>query len=173
MGLIRERKEVRAVAMSEREFLERMEPVKERLYRIAVSYMGDEQAGLEAVEETVYRAFRARSQLRQPEFFATWITRILIHECKRELTRRRREVPVEQLPEETLQALQPELDALPLRQAVERLPESLRRVVVLRYFGGYTLAETADALDIPQGTAVTWQRRALKLLRLELEEESV
>ena len=47
----------------------------------------------------------------------------------------------------------------------------LRAVVVLRFFAGYTQAETAQALNIPQGTAATRQRRALALLRLELGEE--
>ena len=58
-----------------------------------------------------------------------------------------------------------------LKEAVRRLPEELRAVVVLRFFAGYTQAETARALGIPQGTAATRQRRALELLRLELGEE--
>ena len=44
-------------------------------------------------------------------------------------------------------------------------------MVVLRFFAGYTQAETAAALELPQGTVATRQRRALELLRLELEEE--
>ena len=44
-------------------------------------------------------------------------------------------------------------------------------MVILRFFTGYTQAETAAALDIPQGTVATRQRRALVLLRLELGEE--
>lgn len=64
-----------------------------------------------------------------------------------------------------------EYDSLPLKEAVRRLPEDLRQVVVLRFFAGYTQAETAAALDIPQGTAATRQRKALALLRLELGEE--
>ena len=63
-----------------------------------------------------------------------------------------------------------ELDSLPLREALQRLPKELKDVVILRYFSGCTLAETAETLQIPQGTVVTRQRRALKLLRLELEE---
>ena len=74
---------------------------------------------------------------------------------------------MEELPETAVEAF----DALPLREAVERLPRELRAVIVLRYFSGYTLAETARALNIPQGTAATRQRRALQLLRLELGEE--
>lgn len=43
--------------------------------------------------------------------------------------------------------------------------------MILRFFTGFTVAETAQALDIPAGTVATRQRRALQLLRLELEEE--
>ena len=82
--------------------------------------------------------------------------------------RRRRLAGEEALPES---AGPDAYDALPLKEAVRRLPEELRAVVILRYFAGYTQAETARALNIPQGTAATRQRRALQLLRLELGEE--
>ena len=59
----------------------------------------------------------------------------------------------------------------PAYEAVRRLPEELRAVVILRYFSGLTLAETARALNIPAGTVSTRQRRALSLLKLELTEE--
>ena len=45
-------------------------------------------------------------------------------------------------------------------------------MVILRFFAGYTQAETAAALEVPQGTVATRQRRALELLRLELGEEA-
>lgn len=65
---------------------------------------------------------------------------------------------------------QEDFDALPLKEAVARLPRDLRAVIVLRYFTGLTLADTAAALSIPQGTVVTRQRKALQLLRLELTD---
>ena len=61
-------------------------------------------------------------------------------------------------------------DALPLQEAIEKLPAQLKEILILRYFSGYTLSETAQSLEIPQGTLVTRQRRALQLLRLELGE---
>lgn len=154
--------------MDREEFVRRVETVKGRLYRTAFLYLGGEADALEAVDESVYQALRNLRKLRQPEFFETWLTRILINECRRELRRRKRLAGEEALPEE---AGPDEYDALPLREAVRRLPEELRLVIVLRFFAGYTQAETAAALEIPQGTAATRQRRALELLRLELEEE--
>lgn len=152
--------------MEREEFAARVQDIREQLYRTAYGYLGNAHDSLEAVDEAVYQGFRARKKIRQPEFFTTWMTRILIRVCYRELKRRTRqqEVPVEEQGAE-------DYDGLPLREAVERLPEELRQVIVLRYFTGLTQAETAQALEIPQGTVVTRQRRALALLRVELEED--
>lgn len=157
--------------MDREEFAGRVERVRARLYRAAYLYLGSEADALEAVDETVYQALRGVKKLRQVDFFETWITRILINECHKELRRRKRLAGEDALPDT---AGPDAYDALPLREAVRRLPEELRQVIILRFFAGYTQAETAAALDIPQGTAATRQRKALALLRLELgEEESV
>ena len=154
--------------MEHGEFAARVEAIKGRLYRTAVLYLHSDDLALEAVDEAVYRALKARGRLRQPEFFETWVTRILINECNKELRRRRREEPLESLPES---AGTEDYDSLPLREALRRLPDPLREVVILRYFTGLTLQETAAVMGIPQGTVVTRQRRALALLRLDLAEE--
>lgn len=155
--------------MGREEFARRVQAIRERLYRAAYLYLGSEADALEAVDEAVYQALRSLKKLRQPQYFETWLTRILINECNKELRRRKRFAPVEAVPET---AAVGELDHLPLKEALERLPEELRSVIILRYFAGYSQAETAQALDIPQGTAATRQRRALQLLRLELGEEA-
>lgn len=153
--------------MDREEFIRRTEAVRMRLYRTAFAYLGREAAALEAVDEAVYQALRHLRSLREPDYFETWLTRILINECGWELRRLKRLRPSEYLPEAGEDF---DYDALPLREAVARLPQELRQVIALRYFGNLTLAETARALNIPQGTVVTRQRRALALLRLELEE---
>lgn len=153
--------------MTEMEFIQRTEGVKKRLYRTALLYLGSESMALDAVDEAVYKGFCAYKKLRQEEFFETWITRILINVCNTELRRRRRELTVEELPESAVE----EFDALPLKQAVARLPKELRAVIVLRFFTGLTLEETGRALSIPKGTVSTRQRRALQLLKLDLTEQ--
>ena len=153
--------------MTELEFIRRAEGVKKRLYRTALLYLGSESMALDAVDEAVYKGFCAYRKLRQEEFFETWMTRILINVCNSELRRRRRETAMEELPE----TAQEQFDALPLKEAIARLPKQLRAVVTLRYFTGLTLAETAQALDIPQGTVSTRQRKALQLLKLELTDK--
>ena len=153
--------------MNNEEFAVRVEGIRGKLYKTALVYLGNEVLALDSVDEAVYKALCSYKRLRQPEYFDTWITRILINECHNELRRQKRFRPLEELPETAVE----EFDSLPLKEAMRRLPKELKDVVILRYFTGYTLVETAQALGIPQGTAATRQRKALSLLRLELEEE--
>ena len=112
--------------MDRQEFARRTDAVKARLYRTAYLYLGSEADALEAVDETVYQALRHLKQLRQPEFFDTWITRILINQCHRELRRRKRFTPEgeEALPDT---AGPDAYDGLPLKEAVRRLQTVLAR----------------------------------------------
>lgn len=153
--------------MNNEEFAIRISAVRTKLYKTAMVYLGSEALAMDAVDEAVYKALCGKGKLRQPEFFDTWITRILIHECYNELRRQRRFQPLEELPETAVETF----DSLPLKEAIGKLPKELRDVLILRFFGGYTVAETAQALQIPAGTVATRQRKALQLLRLELEEE--
>lgn len=153
--------------MNNEEFGKQIENIRLRLYKTALLYLGSEAFALDAVDEAVYKALCSYKKLRQPEYFDTWITRILINECYNELRRQKRFRPLDELPEGATE----EFDTLPLKEAIRRLPRELKEVVILRYFAGYTLIETAETLQIPQGTVATRQRKALKVLKLELSEE--
>ena len=155
------------MAVTNEEFAKQVERVRIKLYKTALTYLGSEAMAVDAVDEAVYKALCGKWKLRQPEFFDTWITRILINECHNELRRQKRFRPLEELPETAKE----EFDALPLKEALGCLPQELKDVIILRFFGGYTVAETAQTLHIPAGTVATRQRKALQLLRLELEEE--
>lgn len=153
--------------MTDQEFALRITEIKHKLYKTALLYMGNETLAVDVLDEAVYKGLRNARKLRQPEFFTTWMTRILINECHREHKRQNRFRPLSELPETAVE----EFDSLPLKEAIQKLPQNLKDLIILRYFSGYTLAEAAQALDIPQGTAATRQRKALALLKLDLGEE--
>ena len=152
--------------MDKEEYARRAEALRPRLYRTALCYLGRQQDALDVLDEAVYRGLCGLKKLRQPEFFDTWLTRILLNECSRELKRRSRWLSLEKRGEAEVR----DLDQLPLQEAIRALPKELEDVIILRFFSGYTQVETAQALQIPQGTVATRQRRALQLLKMELEE---
>ena len=142
--------------MRKEEFADHIESIRMKLYKTALLYMGNETLAVDALDEAIYKALCNRKKLRQPEYFDTWITRIVINECS-----------LNELPETAVE----EFDSLSLKEALRQLPKDLKDVVILRYFAGYTLDETAETLQIPPGTVSTRQRRALQILKLELSEE--
>lgn len=153
--------------LPEEKLIAEFDALKEQLYRFAYLYLRSEASALEAVDETVFLAYKNIRKLREPQYFKTWITRILINVCKKELKRSKRTAPMEEAPEQSHE----DMDSLPLKEAIAKLPSDLQIIINLRYFNDYTLVETAEILKLPQGTVATRQRRALALLRLELEVE--
>jgi len=140
---------------------------KEMLYRVAFGYLRDEAKSLDAVDEAVYQGYAHRHDLREPKYFKTWFTRILINECYKIIRKSKRELIVEVLPEDSYSF---EEDTNYLNYAVNNLPEDLRKIIILRYFGGYTISETAELLEIPEGTVSTRSRKALEILKVEISD---
>ena len=118
--------------MTQQEYAVRADALKGKLYGMAFLYLGSQSLAVDAVDEAVYLGLRSCHKLREEAFFDTWLTRILINACNAELRRHRREVAMAELPE----TAQESFDALPLRDAVGRLPRELKDVIILRYFTG-------------------------------------
>lgn len=135
----------------------------DRMYRIAYSMLYNDADCRDAMQEAVLRAWEKRHTLRQEQYFATWLTRILINECRRMLRRRRPLVSLEEIPE---QAVLPPDPALSI--ALQQLPEKLRLPLVMHEREGMRYEEIARALHVPQTTIVGRIHRAKEQLRKEL-----
>lgn len=60
------------------------------LYYKALSYVDAKEDALDAIQETAYNVILLIHQLKKPEYFSTWLCRILIHECYKLLKQRKR-----------------------------------------------------------------------------------
>lgn len=150
-------------------FAAALKSISPQLMRTALCLLRDEEKALDALSETACRAFAAVKGLREARYFATWATSILLNVCRDELRRSGRLCPLEEWEEPAYtENTQGELE---VREAVERLPDELREVIALRYFCDLTIQKTAEVLSLPEGTVKTRLRRALILLRTELEVE--
>ena len=50
----------------------------DKLYRTAYLYVRNKEDALDVLQETTYKAFISIHQLKSPEYFGTWLTKILI-----------------------------------------------------------------------------------------------
>ncbi len=140
------------------------------LYRAAWAILSDSSDACDAVQEAIFRAWRALPSLHDPAFFKTWFTRIAINECKMLLRHRKRVAP---MPDTDLPApLHPIDESLDVRRALQSLPDKYRAPVVLYYYEDFSVDQIAHALALPQGTVKSrlyLARQQLKTL-LEVDE---
>lgn len=154
--------------MDKQAFTRQVKQMERRLYRVAMSYTGNEADAADAVQDALLRAWARRDTLRDESLFATWMTRILINECKTLLRKRRRMMPMERLPQ---QSYQPPTDAQDdLRAALLALEPRYRVPLVLNALEGYTLREIAGMLHLPEGTVKSRVYRARQQLRMHSQE---
>jgi RNA polymerase sigma-70 factor (ECF subfamily) len=164
-----------AIRGDEEALLKRIDMDKKQLYGIAYSYMRNETDALEAIQETVCRVWTKRHTLREPEFFTTWMIRILIRVCMDERKKRTREQPAEAYVQRHEGEAHPDSAAerLDLAVQVRALPANYRMVVALKYYRDMTITEIAELLEKPDGTIRTWLNKSLRILRMAVIKEGI
>lgn len=139
----------------------------EKYYRIAYSYVFQEQDALDIVQEGAYRAILKCDSLKNPEYADTWICRIMMNEAVRFLEKNRgRTVALDEVPEE---GAPDETEDLDLRRALERLSEEERRIVILKYFEEEKIQTIAGAMDLKVSTVKSRLYRAVEKLKNYME----
>ena len=141
------------------------------LKRLCYLYLHDEALAEDAVQETFLKAYRALAGYRGESSEKTWLTRIAVNTCKdmlrtawfRHVDRR---VTPDMIPEsrETRDPYNREIAA-----AVMNLPGKYREVILLYYYRGLTMAETAEVLKISQPAVTNRLKRARDRLKTELK----
>ena len=63
-------------------FYKLLEPIKDKLYRSAYVYVENEHDALDCIHEAVIKAIQSLDKLKEPQYFNTWIMKILINTCK-------------------------------------------------------------------------------------------
>lgn len=118
------------------------------------------------------RVYERIGQLERPEAVTAWARRILVRRFldERRWLRRRPRCSIDSVEVAAPQTLRPE--DIDLRQAVGRLERRDRALLVLHYWRGLSIAECAEELGVPEGTAKSRLSAALRRLRAEMGEEA-
>ena len=136
--------------------------IEKLLYRIARSYLNNDQEAEDAVQDALIKAWEKRKTLRDIHQFKPWMTRILSNRC-RDILRKRKRWSFYPLEEDTVRVEMPETENA-VMEAMKKLKPELRIVMTLHYVDGYSIQEMAEALGIPEGTVKTRMRNARKQL---------
>lgn len=147
-----------------RQSLERLvERTRPMACRIAASILHRDQIE-DAVQESYLLLVRKLCQLKNAKAFKAWFSRMVLHVCyQAQRSKRFTEELSETLPshEQTERVV----NALALRQALSRLPDKDRDILILRELLGLSYEELAYSLRVPVGTVRSRLSSARKRLK--------
>ncbi|WP_459501777.1 sigma-70 family RNA polymerase sigma factor [Bacillus sp. C1] len=143
---------------------------QDQLYRTAYIYVQNKEDALDVVQETVYKAYLSIEQLKKPNYFLTWLTRILIHNAYQLLGEKKKVKKIEDGREtntygdlrNTVYQIEQNID---LQGAIQRLDENYQTVIILYYYHDLPIQQIAWQMNIPDGTVKTYLYRARQLLK--------
>ncbi|WP_235616013.1 sigma-70 family RNA polymerase sigma factor [Metasolibacillus sp. FSL H7-0170] len=152
-------------------YIKLFQQYEQELYAMAYVYAKNKDDALDIVQECAYRSYKAIQQLREENYFKTWLIRILIN-CAHDLLKKRPHY--EELHDTDLIEEPVALDTqFTLQSVMEHLSIEEKHVVLLKYYEDFTFEQIADILQLKLGTTKTILYRALKKLKAKLEEEGM
>lgn len=167
-------------------FGELVEAYQAVVFGTALRLVRDHEVAAEVTNRAFFKAFRSLADFDERRPLRPWLLRITVNEALNALRSRRREaahtvggeaaeVELEQAgggPDPADVVRQTE-SAAAIRAAVERLPEQMRLVVVLRYFDELSYAEIAELTELTVNAVGVTLLRARNRLRRELTRKGV
>jgi len=150
-----------------RELFEKEYPKLEKsLFLVATAYLHNTEDAKDAVQEAALAAYRSIDSLRHPEYFKTWMTRIVINKCKTFL--RCRHVTEELTDSLDVFCHIPQSE-MEIMDAICRMSKEGAVYIILRFYNDMNYSQVASTLKQPVSTVKYRTRRALNELRKLLE----
>ena len=144
---------------------------KERFYLLAYSYTKNEQDALDVVQDSIQKAMTALDKIEKVDSMKSWFYKIVVRTAIDFLRKHKR---LQVTDDETLHYLTPaqedKYENVDLEHAVTELPQMYREVIILHYFEDLKLTDIASILGINLSTAKSRLYKALKLLKIQLQD---
>jgi len=162
-----------------------------RLFGSCFNFLGNRQDAEDCVQDTFIKAFRAIGEFNFMASFYTWIYRIAINTCLDFRRKNRKHMALSldmavetedsqvfcqiadqgPLPDERLESA--ELQRI-IREEINRLPDLLKNILVMRDLDGLSYHELAEILQLSEGTVKSRLSRARHQLmeQVRLREQS-
>lgn len=144
----------------------------QQYYRLAYSYVHNEADAYDIVQSGAYKALRSCRTLKQQEYAATWIYRIMLNEIFAFLRQPKCE-SYEFLQENCGYEAETSNDKygnIDLQRALDSLPEHEKAIITMKYFEDKKLEEIAEILNENISTIKSRLYRSMKKLSVSLSE---
>jgi len=147
---------------------------KESFYRLAYSYVKNKEDALDIVQDSIQKALISFDTLQDMKTLKSWFYRIVVN-TSLDFLRKHKRVSI--VDSDTMEFIRPGrediYEDLDLERAIEQLPPEYRSIIVLRYFEDLKIDEVAAVLEENANTIKTRLYKALKLLRIEMQDDFI
>lgn len=150
--------------------------IETHVYRTAYYILGNEQDAMDASQEALLRIYTKIGSYEQKAKFKTWVQRIVTNVCIDKFRRAKPTVSIEE--HDMVFATHANVEdevistyvAKDVRDAIDKLPDHHRAVIVLRYLQDFSYNEIADSLNLPLNTVKSYLFRARQQLQSLLQD---
>lgn len=152
-----------------RSFEKLIKDEQEKLYKIAYSYVKNEQDALDIVQDAIIKGYQSFHKLDDKAYFSTWMVRILIN-TSIDFLRKKKDV-IKLDPEWLKSGHQQEhfsIMAMDIDTVFKKLKTDQKTLLLLRFYYGYSIPEIANILGMPEGTIKSRLHRTLQLVKEKL-----
>lgn len=152
--------------MEAKKFCENVSKHRDALYILALAILKNEKDAEDAVGNAILKAYEHREQINALHKFKPWMLAITKNEALK-VKKKRLYLPGDEVVEAFSKPVVAHYDEL--WDVLQQMKEEYRLAVVLFYYGGLSLRDISDVLDIPVGTVKSRLNRGKAELREELE----
>lgn len=133
-------------------FTELMKSQMQSMYRTAKAILMNDEDAADAIQDTLLTCWEKLNELKVNQYFKTWMTKILIHNCYGIIRSNRRITYTDKLPEI---AGEENGSNIEWQEAISAVAEKYRIVLILFYAEGFRTKEIARILGITDSTVRT------------------
>nr|WP_317852017.1 sigma-70 family RNA polymerase sigma factor [Paraclostridium sp. AKS73] len=144
---------------------------QEGFYKIAYSYVKNQDDALDIVHDSICKALSKLDSLKDEEAIKPWFYKILINSSIDYIRKNSKYVTLEEellFDERNSNDTYTDID---LQRALEKLPEEYRVIIVLRYFEDMKIDEIANVLSQNTNTIKTKLYTGLRRLKMKIKTE--
>ncbi|MDB5056207.1 MAG: DNA-directed polymerase subunit sigma [Bacilli bacterium] len=168
---------VKAAQAGERDALiTLLREIESHVYRTAFYILGNEQDAMDASQEALIRIYTKIGSYEEKAQFKTWVQRIVTNLCIDKFRKTKPTISSDEHEMSFTAEINVEDEVIStyiaqdINEAIEKLPEHHRTVVVLRYIEDFSYNEIAESLDLPINTVKSYLFRARKQLQILLQD---
>lgn len=143
-------------------FIQLIEEYKTALYKVAKTYLKNEEDVADVIQGTILSAYEHIGELKTVSYFKTWLIRILINHCTDVVRQQKRVVSMEQAEEQTGTFLE---SGYEFYELIRELPEKDRTILLLYYGECFNAREIAELLGWNENTVKSRLQRGRKKLK--------